>query len=931
MPRLAQLSFARGEIAPALQGRADTAMYQVALAVARNVIIHASGGASNRTGLKYLAPSQNHANAARLFEFEFKATDTYILEFGDLYMRVFRDDGHVLEPSVVISAATQADPVVVTTATHGYANGDDVWIADVVGMTELNGRTFRVANKTATTFQLTSVFDGTDIDGTGYTAYSSAGTAARVYTLVTPYALADVPTLVLSQSADTVTITHKTYAPRDLTRTGHATWALTVKSFQPTTARPTGMSVGVVTSGSTTVRYLVTAIDGVSEEESYAALVTAKTVSGISAANPAVVTTSTAHNYSTGDEVYFANLNMGELNNRAFVVTNVSSTTFSLNGVDATSMTVFSGSAGVAQTAARITTSASTFDNSISWTASPGASRYIVYRETNGLFAKIGDTADVTFADSNIPSDDTITPPLYREMFFDSGDFPRTSSYFEQRQVYGGTDNEPDASYYSRVGQFDNMSVTYPGQDDDAISVRMNSRKVNEIRHFVPMTDLLVFTSGGEWKVSSGADGALTPSSIRQKPQTSWGISDMPPIEAGDGVIFVDRSERRVRSFGYSFQSDKYTGSDLSLLAHHIFEDQKTGEEITAVDWAFSPAPDPTVFVVLSNGTAAALTYNQEQEVIAWSRIETDGDFESVAMGAPVSGSPKKHPHFLVKRTVNGSTVRYIERFTDRRVAEVEDSFFLDSGLSYSAPKTISAVTLASPGVLTCTAHNFTDGDEVHVSGIRWVDDVDTYGGVSQPAQFNGGKFLVANGTTNTFTLQKLDGTNIDTSAYKAYASGGKAYPTATTVSGLHHLEGEAVQALADGAYVKDLTVTAGAITVPRAAGRIHVGQEFSAEIQTLDLELEGTSLRSRNKSLKWVQVQYEKTRGLLIGSDFDTMEEMKQRDDEPWGSPIAWGTGKYKATTMAKWKPVGQMSIRQKYPLPMTVLSITTNMDVEE
>ena len=74
----------------------------------------------------------------------------------------------------LITGATAADPVVITSAAHGYADGDMIGIHDVSGMTEINGLTFKVANKTADTFELNTAADAT-IDGTGYTAYVSGG------------------------------------------------------------------------------------------------------------------------------------------------------------------------------------------------------------------------------------------------------------------------------------------------------------------------------------------------------------------------------------------------------------------------------------------------------------------------------------------------------------------------------------------------------------------------------------------------------------------------------------------------------------------------------------------------------------------------------------------------------------------------------------
>ena len=78
-----------------------------------------------------------------LIPFSFSTTQTYVLEFGHLYMRVIKDGGHVLEPEVVITGATAANPVVITTSgAHGYLDGDEVFIDNVAGMTEINNLRF---------------------------------------------------------------------------------------------------------------------------------------------------------------------------------------------------------------------------------------------------------------------------------------------------------------------------------------------------------------------------------------------------------------------------------------------------------------------------------------------------------------------------------------------------------------------------------------------------------------------------------------------------------------------------------------------------------------------------------------------------------------------------------------------------------------------
>jgi len=232
MTALLQPSFGKGEIAPDLYGRTDTAAYKVALKTALNFNIVQYGGAENRAGLQFIGPVKTHSTAVRLIPFQFKATDAYVIEMGNLYMRFIRNDAYVNEADVVISGITAADPGVVTATSHGYSDGDQVLISGVVGMTEVNSRWFKVANKTTHTFELTTQEIGTNVDTSGYTAYGSAGVSAKVYELATPYVEADLFQVNHVQSADVMTMVHPSYTIRELTRSDHNAWTITEPSFR---------------------------------------------------------------------------------------------------------------------------------------------------------------------------------------------------------------------------------------------------------------------------------------------------------------------------------------------------------------------------------------------------------------------------------------------------------------------------------------------------------------------------------------------------------------------------------------------------------------------------------------------------------------------------------------------------------------------------
>jgi hypothetical protein len=260
MPKVSPIqgNFNGGEISPLVYGRTDIDRYRSSLAKCKNYVPTIQGGLPRRPGSRYVAPTKTYNQPARLQAFEFSTTQAYMLEFGGTYVRFYKDNAPITETAVSITGITKAEPAVVTAAAHGFSNGDDVEISGVVGMTQVNGRRFRVAGVTANTFELNDLHGG-QIDSTAFTTYSSGGSVARVYTVTTPYSASGntLQQLKFTQSADVLYITHPSYAPRKLTRTGHTSWTLSIIDFldgpylpENTTATTLGLSA---TSGSVTV------------------------------------------------------------------------------------------------------------------------------------------------------------------------------------------------------------------------------------------------------------------------------------------------------------------------------------------------------------------------------------------------------------------------------------------------------------------------------------------------------------------------------------------------------------------------------------------------------------------------------------------------------------------------------------------------------
>ena len=227
-----QSNFNAGQLTELLSARTDLAKRGNGVKVMQNMLPLIQGPATRRSGTSHVASVKTPANRTALIPFEFSTEQAYVIEVGDQYFRYYKDNGVILEAAKTITGITQANPAVVTSNSHGFTNGDEVEISGVVGMTQVNGKRFTVAGVTTNTFQLSG------INSTGFTAYGSAGTASRVFTLATPYTQANLfdsdnrLRLNWTQSADILYLCHNTYPPRKLSRTGHTSWTIETITFE---------------------------------------------------------------------------------------------------------------------------------------------------------------------------------------------------------------------------------------------------------------------------------------------------------------------------------------------------------------------------------------------------------------------------------------------------------------------------------------------------------------------------------------------------------------------------------------------------------------------------------------------------------------------------------------------------------------------------
>lgn len=272
--------FAVGEISPALYGRPDLVKYAGGCSTLRNCFVNYRGGANSRAGTAYVGKCKQSADAAppRDIPFQFNLNQGYVLEFGDQYMRVKSQGAYVVETGKTITGATNTNPVALEITGHGYSVDDEVYITGMEGMTELNGLTWKVYSvPDANHITLYTLFDN-PVDATDFGVYTTGGTAARIYTVVAPYAAIDLPFLKYTQSADTMSLTcvnqstGTEYPPYELTRFGNTNWVFSQATFDPVITPPTNLIATAQSSTtlSTYYAYVVTAIDKDTGEESIA-------------------------------------------------------------------------------------------------------------------------------------------------------------------------------------------------------------------------------------------------------------------------------------------------------------------------------------------------------------------------------------------------------------------------------------------------------------------------------------------------------------------------------------------------------------------------------------------------------------------------------------------------------------------------------------
>jgi len=884
-----QTNFTSGQLSPRLFGRVDLNKYQNGVAELTNLIVMPHGGVTRRPGTKFINEVRDSSAKTRLIPFNFNTEQAYCLEIGNLYMRFFKDQGTILEANKNITAISKANPGVVTSNSHGFANGDWVYISSVVGMTEVNGKYYKVAGTATNTFNLTDV-DGTNVNTSGFTTYSSGGTAARVYQITTTYATADLFKLQYAQTADVMYIVHPSYPPRKLSRTGHTSWTIADVAFQDGPYLSDNITTSTLTPSAVSG-------DGIT--------ITASAVTGINGGSGFISS-------DVGRTVRIGHHAAEWAASTSYAVGNVRRN--SGNVYECTKAGDSAGSGGPSGEGENIV------DNEATWKFLDDGG--VVYGN-----ATITDINSTTEVDANVNKNfggTTAETDWRLGAFSGTTGYPSAVAFFEQRLFFAGTTSQPQTIFGSQSGDFENFTPS--ALDTGALTNTIATDEVNSIRWLSAGSVLAVGTAGGEFTLSSTTrQDAVTPSNVRVVRQGTRGSHATRPIRINSDVLFIQFHQRKLRELTFDFSADSFISPDLTILSENVSADG-------FVEMGFQQEPDSVIWAARTDGRLAGLTYLKDQEVVAWHEHALGGHITNSFNSASSVGSNQitisSHGYAtgdklvydandaeVVGGLVDGTT--YFVQTVDSNTIKLAES---KSQAQIGATITLADASSASTQFLrqeskveSVTVIPGTGSDELWLSVQRKI-----------------------NGTTRRFVevmSTKLDSFRGGDKVSGVFSDSALTYDSTATasLSGLDHLEGETVSILGNGSVYANQSVSSGAVSsLSPTVTRATVGLPYTSTLKTLRPEQGGDDgvAQGRTKRVFEVTFRFLDTLGAEyapVGGNFDEVQFRTGSTPMDISPPLFSGDKTVKFH--GSWETGGQLVIRQTQPLPFELTSIVTRI----
>lgn len=681
-------AFNSGQFSETLSGRTDFQKYSSGCDTLENFIPLIQGPAARRGGTRYVAAVKS--GKAWLIKFEFSVTQSYILEFGNLYVRFYTGHGQVTAGAAPAYSGATA-----------YVPGDVVSNAGVYY--------YCIANTTG----------NAPPNATYWYAMSNG-----ILEIPSPYALSDLTNadgscaLSVQQSGDVLYIAnqYQTYAPRKLTRLSALKWVFT--TYDPT-GGPTGEQ------NATAVTLQASAGTGSVTITASSATFTANDVGRLIRMESEDITVkpwASATAYGVG--------NLVRSDGKTYIALNAATSgnyiPSQLYGA------AYDGGSGV------------------NWdyqNAGYGVLKITAYTDSTHVTATVQTNQDSGLL--TLPAD-VVSAATTRWSLGEwyAGNYPSCVGFFRNRLAWAGG----IGLWLSVPNSFDDMSADFFNEitDDCAIWTACQELDGNNIVWIKATEKLIIGSPGGEFALAEvSTSSPLSPSNYRIDLQSKRRTRSVPPIIADDSLCFVQTAGKKLFSFGYSIEVERYAAGDLAVLANRL---TKAG----IVQIAYQNEPFSIIWCVLSNGTLLGFTYDKNQDVTGWHvhPIGGNGFIESIAI-IPNTLGTADDVWLSVKRTINSSTVRYVEYLSEIWEAGdgVEKMVYMDSAKVYEDHLTTTVTTLS---------HLEGETVQVLVNGAVYPDQVVTSGTITLDAVYRTivvGKTCPAKLVTNRLEAGNESGT----------------------------------------------------------------------------------------------------------------------------------------------------------------------------
>ena len=930
MPKLhdLKLSSNTGEITPRLHARVDFNKYSSSCETLENMIPLAEGGAMRRAGTRYVAELKSSAVKGRLKRFEFSTTQSYIIEMGEQAFRFYKDQGQIVSQNITASITNGTFASNVTGWTDQSGAGSSI------SHDGTNNRMSLVSNGTSNAHAEQQVTNSSAIEHIiRFRVYGSPG---------------DIVKLRVGTSSTGTQIVNDFEAS-----VGYHTYAFTATAanFYVQFLHSTGKTLGIDDVSliddspvELTTPYTEAQLFNVGGPQS------ADVLYLFHGSHPAYKLERRGHSTWSLVEVAWQDGPWDEVNTTSTTLTPSATSGLGVT-VTASSTTGINGGDGFKSTDVGRLVRIDNPSSGVDW----GWGIITEYTSTTAVKVDIKRNFLSTNADTR----------WRLGSWSETTGYPSVGAFYEQRLTAANTTDQPQTFWMSNTGDFENHSPdsentsgNWDGtvQDDDSIDFEISADNVNAIRWLSAGEDTLsIGTSGGEWIPKS--DGiVLTPSDISVRRQTTHGSAPIEPVRVDNIVLFTQRAKRKIREFGFTFESDGFKAFDMTRLAQHVTRGD-------VVEMAFAEEPDSQCWVVRGDGQLPSMTFRRQEDVVGWARQILGGYF------GPATVTVTDYANIAVGTTLiltksDGTTVTFTSEASGSSSPSETLGFRPNASNDTTADNIFTAInahadfTVANPAsnvvTITETTHGATgfltisSSDSVRLAvtseGNTVVESVSSIPGSNGSGQTQDSTnrdevWVVSKRTINGATKRYVEMFERD---YEQGHDQEDAYyldsmltydSTATsTITGLSHLEGQTVGVYADGAIQSDKKVSSGSISLDSAASVVQVGLRYAHLYKTLKIEggnPAGTAI-GKKKRIHGITVAVLNSLTLKIGPATGNLQSLDFRKiSDPMDSVAPLFTGEKWIEFEGDWETDSRIVIQSDDPAPFVLLALAPEIEI--